>query len=70
MEAATVTAACLRCLESGGIVLTANRRNARVLHQRYDAAQLARGRVVWPAAQVLPPDAGLATPLVAAAMAR
>jgi len=47
-------------LESGGTVLTATRRQARIIRRLHDQAQLARGRHCWPSADVLPVDAWLA----------
>jgi probable DNA repair protein len=46
-------------LESGGTVLTATRRQARIIRRLYDQAQLARGRRCWPSADALPVDAWL-----------
>lgn len=46
-------------LESGGTVLTATRRQARIIRRLYDQAQLARGRRCWPSADTLPVDAWL-----------
>ena len=41
-------------IERGVLVLTVNRRLARVLAQRYEAAQIEKGRKAWPTARVLP----------------
>lgn len=50
---------CLTHLDAGGTVLTASRRLARLVRQRYDSAQAAAGRRVWPTAQVLPLESWL-----------
>jgi len=47
-------------LEAGGTVLTASRRQSRIIRRIYDEAQLAAGRRCWPAASVLPLEAWLA----------
>ncbi len=47
-------------LEAGGTVLTANRRQSRIIRRLHDEAQVAAGRRCWPAASVLPVDAWLA----------
>jgi len=47
-------------LEAGGTVLTASRRQSRIVRRLHDEAQLAAGRRCWPAASVLPVDAWLA----------
>jgi probable DNA repair protein len=47
-------------LDAGGTVLTANRRQSRIIRRLYDEAQVAAGRHCWPAASVLPLDAWLA----------
>lgn len=49
----------LRHLESGGTVVTATRRQARVLRRVHDTAQRRAGRQVWRSADVLPLDAWL-----------
>lgn len=41
-------------LDAGGLVLTADLRQARILRRLHDRAQLAAGRDAWPTAQVLP----------------
>lgn len=41
-------------LETGGTVLTANRRQARILRRLHDEAQVAAGRHCWASADVLP----------------
>lgn len=46
-------------LSRGGIVLTANRRQARFLLARYAEAMGAQGRDVWPTPEILPLDAWL-----------
>lgn len=46
-------------LESGGLVLTQNLRQARILRRLHDRAQIAAGRQVWPTAQLLPLDSWL-----------
>jgi probable DNA repair protein len=47
-------------LQSGGLLLTQNLRQSRILRRLHDRAQIAAGRVVWPSAQVLPLEAWLA----------
>lgn len=47
-------------LESGGTLLTATRRQARIIRRLYDQAQLAKGRRCWPSADAMPVDAWLA----------
>jgi len=51
---------CLAHLEAGGLLLTADLRQARILRRLHDRAQVARGLRAWPSAQVLPLDAWLA----------
>jgi probable DNA repair protein len=51
---------CIAHLESGGLVLAPDLRQARILRRLHDRAQAAKGRPVWPTAQVLPLDAWLA----------
>ncbi len=46
-------------LAAGGAILTANRRQSRIIRRRYDEAQVAAGRHCWPAADVMPLDAWL-----------
>jgi probable DNA repair protein len=53
-------ARCLAHLDRGGLLLTADLRQARILRRLHDRAQLAKGLVAWPSAQVLPLDAWLA----------
>ena len=47
-------------LEAGGTVLTANRRQSRIIRRLHDEARLAAGLRCWPAAAVIPLDAWLA----------
>ncbi|HXV40625.1 MAG TPA: PD-(D/E)XK nuclease family protein [Steroidobacteraceae bacterium] len=47
-------------MQAGGLLLTADLRQARILRRLHDRAQIARGLRAWPAAQVLPLDAWLA----------
>jgi probable DNA repair protein len=51
---------CIAHLEAGGLLLTRDLRQARILRRLHDRAQVAAGRKVWPSAQVLPLDAWLA----------
>jgi ATP-dependent helicase/nuclease subunit B len=51
---------CLAHLNAGGLILTADLRQARILRRLHDRAQLAAGRSAWPTAQVLPLEAWLA----------
>lgn len=51
---------CLSHLEAGGLLLTADLRQARILRRLYDRARLAKGMRAWASAQVLPLDAWLA----------
>jgi len=51
---------CLAHLDAGGLILTANLRQARILRRLHDRAQLAAGRTAWPTAQVLPLETWLA----------
>jgi probable DNA repair protein len=53
-------AGCLAHLDAGGLVLTADLRQARILRRLHDRAQIAAGRGAWPTAQVLPLGAWLA----------
>jgi probable DNA repair protein len=53
-------ARCLAHLDGGGLLLTADLRQARILRRLHDRAQLAKGLAAWPSAQVLPLDAWLA----------
>jgi probable DNA repair protein len=50
---------CLAHLDAGGLILTANLRQARILRRLHDQAQIAAGREAWPTAQVLPLSAWL-----------
>lgn len=45
---------CLAHLAAGGLILTADLRQARILRRLHDREQLASGRSAWPTAQVLP----------------
>ena len=47
-------------LEAGGLLLTPDLRQARILRRLHDRAQAAAGRRVWPTAQVLPLESWLA----------
>lgn len=51
---------CLTHLEAGGLLLTADLRQARILRRLHDRAQLAKGMRAWSSAQVLPLDTWLA----------
>jgi probable DNA repair protein len=51
---------CIAHLEAGGLLLTPDLRQARILRRLHDRAQVAAGRKVWPSAQVLPIDVWLA----------
>lgn len=51
---------CLSHLAAGGLLLTADLRQARILRRLHDRAQVAQGLRAWPSAQVLPLDAWLA----------
>jgi len=53
-------AGCLAHLDAGGLVMTADLRQARILRRLHDQAQLAAGREAWPTAQILPLEAWLA----------
>ena len=55
-----VNARCLAHFAAGGLVLTADLRQARILRRLHDRAQLGSGRHAWPTAQVLPLEAWLA----------
>lgn len=56
----TLDRTCLRTwIAEGATVVTPNRRLARDLKRDYDDAQQAQGRLVWPAADVLPWEAWL-----------
>ena len=50
---------CIAHLESGGIVLAPDLRQARIFRRLHDRAQVAAGRRVWATAQVLPLEAWL-----------
>jgi ATP-dependent helicase/nuclease subunit B len=47
-------------LEAGGAIVTATRRQARLIRRRFDDAQVATGRRTWPTANVLPLSAWVA----------
>lgn len=49
----------LRQLDTGGTVVTATRRQARLLRRRHEAAQRRAGRKVWRSADVVPLEAWL-----------
>ncbi|MEX1993555.1 MAG: PD-(D/E)XK nuclease family protein, partial [Steroidobacteraceae bacterium] len=51
---------CIAHLESGGLLLTPDLRQARILRRLHDRAQIAAGRTVWPSARVLPLETWLA----------
>ncbi len=53
-------ARCIAHLESGGLLLAPDLRQARIWRRLHDRAQAESGRTVWPTAQVLPLDAWLA----------
>ncbi len=44
----------VRHLQAGGTLVTASRRQARLIQRLYDRAQQQAGRTVWPSADVLP----------------
>jgi probable DNA repair protein len=50
---------CLAHLAAGGLILTADLRQARILRRLHDQAQISAGRGAWPTAQVLPLSAWL-----------
>jgi len=50
---------CLAHLDAGGLIVTADLRQARILRRLHDQAQIASGRAAWPTAQVLPLPAWL-----------
>lgn len=56
---ADLNAELLTHLESGGTVVTATRRQARLLLRAHDSAQRRAGRRVWRTADVLPLDSWL-----------
>ena len=53
-------APCIAHLDAGGLVLTANLRQARILRRLHDQSQITAGRDAWPTAQILPLEAWLA----------
>ncbi len=50
---------CIAHLAAGGLLLTPDLRQARILRRLHDRAQANAGRKVWPSAQVLPLDTWL-----------
>ncbi|HKE40181.1 MAG TPA: PD-(D/E)XK nuclease family protein [Casimicrobiaceae bacterium] len=56
-----VTSAVFTALTEGAVAITANRRLARHLHDKFDAAQRAAGRHSWPTPSILPYATWLAT---------
>ena len=50
---------CLAHLDAGGLILTADLRQARILRRLHDQAQIVARREAWPTAQVLPLSAWL-----------
>ncbi len=66
----TPVAQCIAHLAGGGVVLTRDRRQARLLRRLHDQAQLQAGRTVWPSAQVLPLEAWVASQYREAAVGR
>ena len=52
---------CIAHLQAGGLVLTRDRRQARLLRRLHDQQQAAQGLQVWPSAQVMPLEAWVAT---------
>ena len=52
-------ARCIAHLQSGGLVLAPDLRQARILRRLHDRAQVAAGRRAWPTAQVLPLESWL-----------
>lgn len=61
---------CIAHLEAGGILLTPDLRQARILRRLHDRAQAGRGKSVWPTAQVLPLAAWLAQAWLQASLQR
>ncbi len=51
---------CVAHLDAGGLILTADLRQARILRRLHDRAQLEAGREAWPTAQVIPLAAWIA----------
>lgn len=49
-----MNAAVLAALDAGAMVVTPNRRLARLLHRQFDVAQRHRGVAVWPTPRILP----------------
>ena len=54
-------ARCIAHLDAGGLVLTADLRQARILRRLHDQARIAAGHDAWPTAQVLPLESWLAS---------
>ena len=57
----TANARCIAHLDAGGLVLTADLRQARILRRLHDQARVAAGHDAWPTAQVLPLESWLAS---------
>jgi ATP-dependent helicase/nuclease subunit B len=57
----SANARCLAHLDAGGLVLTADLRQARILRRLHDQARMAAGHDAWPTAQVLPLESWLAS---------
>lgn len=57
----SANAPCLGHLDAGGLVLTADLRQARILRRLHDQARIAAGHDAWPTAQVLPLESWLAS---------
>lgn len=53
-------ARCIAHLEAGGLLLTPDLRQSRILRRLHDRARIAAGSTAWPSAQVLPLDSWLA----------
>ncbi len=51
---ATVSSILHAALAEGAVIVTPNRRLARVLHREFDVAQRAGGRTAWPTPTILP----------------
>ncbi len=61
---------CIAHLQAGGLLLTQDLRQARILRRLHDRAQVEAGREVWPSAQILPLESWLALQWQEAAAAR
>lgn len=57
----SANAGCLAHLDAGGLVLTADLRQARILRRLHDQARIAAGHEAWPTARVLPLESWLAS---------